>query len=149
MQEIFLITNSKEVKITKIDQGIICFQNEKGDNVEISTAHDVAQYCSNDYKNRKLFTYDGVKIQPIGKGNDESISKVSLVYNQEEINFFSFIINCLAEDYKNSKKNEELKKTLNVTQVISYLEKLIIDPIYTRKLYDYINPEDLGVLNKT
>ncbi|XGA08555.1 MAG: hypothetical protein U0X86_000807 [Wolbachia endosymbiont of Xenopsylla cheopis] len=143
LQKIFRITNSKEVKITKVDKGIICFQNEKGNNVEISTAHDVVQYCSNDYKNRKLFTYDGVKIQPIGKGNDESVSKISLVYNQEEINFFSFTINCLAKDYENPKKSKELKKTLSITQIISYLTKFTIDPIYTRLLYDYINPEDL------
>ncbi|WP_339045479.1 hypothetical protein [Candidatus Mesenet endosymbiont of Agriotes lineatus] len=151
LQEIFRIINSKEVKIIKIDEGIICFQNEKGNNIEISTAHDVVQYCSNDYKNRELFMYDGVKIQPIGKGNDESVSKVSLVYNQKEINFFSFVVNCLAQDYGSPKKNKELKKALSVEQIVLYLEKFIIDPVYAPKIYSISEITDnvVGPLGKT
>lgn len=148
LQEIFLITNTKEIKVNKIDQGIICFRNQRDNNIEISTAHDVIEHCSNNLKNREPFLYDGVEIQPISKNynkryNNENINGISLTYNEGEINFFSFMINCLSEDYNNPKGNEELKKTLNTTQFTLYLEKFITEPEYSRQLYNYINTEDL------
>jgi hypothetical protein len=61
-------------------------------------------------------------------------SREYLLFVIKRNKFFSFVVNYLAKDYKNPARNEELKKTLSVAQMILYLEKPVTDPEFFNRI---------------